>query len=221
MDKLLELLQDLVNEDPSGYTTAFTHPDPLDPNDGVRQRTQARAGDYPYDMPTSYGKELGQDSSGASYQMGGYNGPLVPMNKDADDETPKDPWNLAQESIEEMLSGGDEDTYEPGPQANDAARLGYGNHGRLGDGVDPFQLDLDALRNDFRQSFTDTLPQAQKLGRKGLFALLVQLDPDYSAELFAPDEDSEMMDTYTGWGRHVYAPGAEFDSGTQYEEEEE
>ncbi len=196
----------------SGLSAAFTHPDPIDPNDELRQRTQARSDNYPYDMPVSYGHGLSVDDGGAAYQDGFENEPPVPRRKRPEDDVPKDVWEMLESAL---------DVYEPGPQADDAARLGYGNHGRMGDGLNPAELDMDALRNDFRTSFLDTLPRAQSLGRKGLFALLVDLDPEYSAELFAPDDDSEMADTYSAWGRHVYAPGAEFDSGTEYEEDPE
>lgn len=195
-----------LTEDPSGYTTAFTRPDPLDPNDRKRQQTQARASDYPYDMPVSYGRPVGTDSDGAAYQMSPGSDPPVPRSRKPSDWRPKDPWNLANEMAEGTL-----DPYEPGPQAPDAPRLGYGNHGRMGDGIDPQELDMDALRSDFRDSFVASLPVVQGMGRQGLFALLMDLDPEYSAELFAPDDDSEMLDTYCDWGRHVYAPDAEND----------
>lgn len=192
-----------LSEDAAGI---YTHPDSMDPNDRLRQRTQARAGEYPYDMPTSYGQPIGTDSGGAAYQKPPTTEPPVPRSRKASDWKPKDPWNLAKEMAEGTL-----DPYEPGPQADDALRLGYGNHGRMGDGVDPQELDMDALRNDFRDSFITSLPVVQGMGSKGLFALLMDLDPEYSAELFAPDDDGEMLDVYNHWGRHVYAPGAEED----------
>lgn len=98
------------------------------------------------------------------------------------------------------------ETYEPGPQASDAAFFGYGDRGRLGDGVDPHELDMDAARSDFRDSFLDTLPQTQSMDAKDLFTLLAQLDPDFAAELFAPDDDSEMSDIYVDWGQRNAGP---------------
>ena len=278
----------------SGYTAAFTHPDPIDPNDRKRQQTQARAGDYPYDMPVMYGAPVGTDNGGAAYQRPGSDAPPVPRNKKASSVQPMSVWNQLEAAVadddeeqyggevlgnsrssfvhyinsrfpralnsapfrlgddlkwtaddgelyvqvpsqkksifkragtedyvwdghewfilDEGLSSPETNNYEPGPQAPDSAPLGYGNHGCMGeDGMDPLDLDMDALRQEFRDSFIETLPHAQNLGRKGLFALLVQLDPEYSAELFAPDDDSEMMDMYADWGQRVYAPGAEED----------
>jgi len=191
----------------SGYTVAFTHPDPLDPNDVQRQKTQPRNNDYPYDRPTSYGAPIGTDSGGAAYQRGSDRTPPNPQKRSASSRIPYGQRGVAWEQLESLL-----DPYSPGDQADDAPRLGYGNQGRMGeDGLDPHELDLDALRNDFKNSFTDTLPVARRLGSKGLFGLLVQLDPEYSAELFAPESDDEMGDLYSDWGARVYAPGAEDD----------
>ena len=111
--------------------------------------------------------------------------------------------NSIWEAIESVL---DEPDHDP-----DALNLGQGAMGSMGPGIDAIELDIDALRQDFRNSFMDTLPKAQSLGKKGLFSLLVDLDPEYSAELFAPDDDAEMDSIYQDWGQHVYAPGAEED----------
>lgn len=191
----------------SGYTAAFTHPDPLDPNDVQRQKTQPRDTDYPYDRPVSYGAPIGTDSGGAAYQRSPDGTPPKPQHRKSNSKIPYGQRGRAWEQLESLL-----DPYSPGDQADDALHLGYGNQGRMGeDGIDAHELDLDALRTDFRDVFIDTLPVAQKLGSKGLFGLLIQLDPEYSAELFAPDEDDEMSDLYTDWGERVYAPGAEDD----------
>lgn len=191
-----------ITEGPSGYQNAFGHPEPMDPNDRIRQRTQSRATDFPYDMPVTHGRPMGTGMDGAEFQREPDHTPPVPRNLKASDMAQHSVW----EQLGSMLS-----PYEPGEQAADAPRLGYGNHGRMGDGLDPFDLEIDALRQDFKTSFMDTRPQAQSLGRKGLFSLLVQLDPDYSAELFAPDDDDEMGSIYDDWGTHVFAPGAEQD----------
>ncbi len=189
----------------SGYNvTGFNDLDPMDPNDRVRQKTQSRPDEFPYDRPVTYGRPRGIGTDGSEYVREPSSSPPVPQHRRPEDEVPKSVW----EELEESLSLG---TYEPGPNAPDALALGYGNRGRMGDGVDPYELELDVLRQQFKDSFVDTLPQAQDLGRSGLFHLLVQLDPDYSAELFGPDDDDEAFDIYTDWGQHVYAPGAEED----------
>lgn len=189
-----------LREDPSGYTTSATRPDPLDPNDRKRQQTQARAGDYPYDMPTSYGQPQGVDSGGAAYQLPPTTRPPNPEKQGAKSWQPKDPWNLANEALGRLGN------YEPGSQADDAAALGYGNHDLMGDGLSPEELDMDALRHEFRTSFEESLPVAREMGRHDLFTLLVDLDPEYSADLFAPDDDSEMLHLYTDWGRRLGIP---------------
>lgn len=186
-----------LREDPSGYTVSATKPDPLDPNDRKRQQTQARSGDYPYDMPTSYGQPQGVDSGGASYQLQPTTRPPTPEKQKASSWQPKDPWNLASEGLGRLAP------YEPGPQASNAAGLGYGSHGLMGDGVSPDELDIDALRQEFRDSFERSLPVAQEMGRSDLFALLMDLDPEYSVELFAPSDDSEMFDLYKEWGHYT------------------
>ncbi len=183
----------------SDLMSVFSRPDPMDPNDRKRQQTQARSGDYPYDMPVMYGRDVGVDDNGSSYQFADSpNPPPTPRNKKASDEVPKDPWTLASESLGfPSVSSDDIDG--------------------MGDGFDPVELDIDALRQEFRDSFMGTLPKAIAMGSIGLFKLLTQVDPDFSAELFAPDEDDEMGSIYKQWGSTVYAPGAEYDSGTEYD----
>lgn len=188
---------------PSGYNRAQTQIEPMDPNDRVRQKTQSRAGDYPYDKPVMYGQGLRVDpNTQAANPAFSTARPPVPRNKRPEDVPVQNAWNLAREAL---------DTYEPGPNAPDAGRLGYGSHGRMGDGLDPLSMELDDLKQDFRNSFVQTLPVALSLPSRDLFSLLMDLDPEYTADLFAPEDDSEMQDTYTDWADKVYAPGAEED----------
>lgn len=196
---------------PSGYTTAFTRPDPLDPNDRQKQKTFGRAKDYPYDEPLSYGAPIGTDLQGGAYQRTPDVTPPVPRNKKPSDVIPYGQHGNAWEQLENALA-----PYEPGSQSDDAAFLGYGDRGSMGEGgSDTEELNIDALRQDFKDMFVQTLPQAQSRGSKGLFAILVQLDPEYSAELFAPEDDDLMSSIYQDWGQHCYAPGAEFDEEDQ------
>lgn len=71
------------------YTAAFTHPDPLDPNDRVRQKTHSRSKEFPYDRPVRYGEPESQAMDGSKYQDGGYGGQLTPwfMPGDEGDES--------------------------------------------------------------------------------------------------------------------------------------
>ena len=188
---------------PSGYTTAFTRPDPLDPNDRQRQQTQARSPDFPYDRPVSYGRAVGTDMDGAAYQSGVKSAPPVPRKLRASDWKPKDPWNLAYEALT--------DPYEPGEQADDALALGYGSHGRMGEDDDD-DVDMD----DLRKSFRSCIP-TDELG--GAFATLLAI-------LSAFSDDGEGRDSDDGAGlgilsggdgdddSHVFAPGAEDDPET-------
>jgi hypothetical protein len=75
-----------------GYTAAFTHPDPLDPNDVARQRTQPRSKNFPYDRDTSYGSAVVPDSGGAARQVS-YGGQLTPWFM------PDDDGDIEQEAI--------------------------------------------------------------------------------------------------------------------------
>ncbi len=99
------------------------------------------------------------------------------------------------EQIEEVL-----DYTEMGPQAASAAPLGYGNHGRMGeDGLDALELEMDALKTDFRQSYEDARPSTDSMRSTDLFGLLMQLDPEFGAETFAPEDEEEMRGIYGLW----------------------
>lgn len=185
---------------PSGYTAAFTHPDPLDPNDAQRQRTQARPVSYPYDQPVSYGRAVGTDSGGAAYQSGARSAPPVPRNLKASDWEPKDPWDLANEMAEGMT-----DPYCPGPQADDAARLGYGSHGRMGEDD---EVDMDDLRKTFRSCIPASELGPVVLDLLALLASQGEEDDDSDA-----DGDDGIL-SRGGRGKHVFAPGAEWDPET-------
>lgn len=187
----------------SGYSAAFTHPDPLDPNDRVRQKTQARPGDFPYDGPTLYGGPIGTDMGGAAYQRAPDHTPPRPRHKRASDEMPYGEYGVAWEQLESLL-----DPYSPGDQADDALSLGYGSHGRMGeeegelDGWTPHdEVDLDALQTLLRSLVPLDRPTRPESG------LVVMLMPSE----IVPADDPECDDLYSSEGPHVYAPGAEDD----------
>ena len=97
-------LKDYVNEaGGSGYSAAFTHPDPLDPNDSLRQRTQSRQGNFPYDSPVSYGGPIGTDMGGAAYQRAPDHTPPKPRNRKADSDMPYGEYGVAWEQVTAML----------------------------------------------------------------------------------------------------------------------
>lgn len=179
-----------LREDPSGYTTAFTHPDPLDPNDVIRQKTQSRAADYPYDKPTSYGASSHAGMDGDERQDGaGHGGP--PLGREDRPDMPLSVWDRMSDSIDRSAIGSG---YESEVQ------LGLGNHGRMGeDGMDAIELELDAIRRDFLDSYRDATPVTDEMDSPSLFVLLTQLDPDFSAETFAPEDENEMRDIYSCW----------------------
>ncbi len=179
----------------SGYSAAFTHPDPLDPNDRVRQKTQARADSYPYDSPVSYGAPVGTDMGGAAYQRAPDQSPPVPRSKKASDQMPYGEYGVAWEQLESML-----DPYSPGDQADDAISLGYGQHGRMGED----EVDIDALRSLFQRM--SPAPSGIRPKPRGLMAVL--MPPP--TELVDPD-DRCGDDLYSDWGHRIYAPGAEDD----------
>lgn len=189
----------------AGYS-AFIPAGHLEPNDVVRQQTQARSGEFPYDQPVSYGTSVGSSIDGVSYQMKGPTHPPIPQQTDPSDIEARTPWDIASEGT--CLSF---DLYQPGPQAPDSFRLGYGDRGLMGDGLTSAELELDYLRNDFRNSFVASLPILRHMDRHDLFSLLNEPDPEYSETVFCPDDGSEVFDIYNSSGRHVYAPGAEDD----------
>lgn len=177
----------------SGYSAAFTHPDPLDPNDRVRQKTQARQGDFPYDGPTLYGGPVGTDMGGAAYQRAPDHTPPKPRHAKASDEIPYGEYGVAWEQLESLL-----DPYSPGDQADDALALGYGSHGRMGEDDDG--LDPDGLRDLLMSLALPVRPSRPGPG------LVVMLMPE-----IVPADDPERDDLYSSEGPHVYAPGAEDD----------
>jgi len=185
---------------PSGYTTAFTRPDPLDPNDRKRQQTQARPADFPYDQPVSYGKAVGTDMGGAAYQSGARSAPPVPKKLRPSDWQPKDPWNLTSEVAEDVSA-----PYGPGDQADDAMALGYGSHGRMGEDD---EVDMDDLNHTFRSMFDGpvvAVPLSQ------LLSIVLGAESDdgsddgCAGDILTADDDGE---------DHVFAPGAEDDPET-------
>lgn len=269
----------VIREMPGSYTTAFTHPDGLDPNDAQRQRTQARAGSYPYDMPVSYGKATAAGDDGSKYQVGGGNGPPPgeeedrpdrPLsvwdrmsdltdawdrmeaeanarrsrrNFDLDDSPefspPKNPFlpgvsdpgekprgrlmGRNWDAIDRMLvpdldevdgegEGDREVSLRPvsiGITGNNAFSYGYGANGLGADvgvcedltvgGLDPFEVEMDALKRDFRDSYRSTRSEVGKMKAPQLVALLMDLDPEYAAERLAPEEDADAADIYDCW----------------------
>lgn len=174
---------------PSGYTTAFTHPDPLDPNDAQRQRTQTRSpGDggkgtghqaYPYDQPVSYGKDVGAGMDGGSYQVDGGNHP--PPGEEHDPDQPLSVWDR----LSDMSDGLDRRVGKPvevGMQGYDADELGYGAHGLKGESWD---LEIGDLYECFRTSYRQPPPR-----RSSLRSLLEGL------ERTTTEEDYDSDDTY-------------------------
>lgn len=184
---------------PSGWTTAFTRPDPLDPNDRVRQKTQSRADDYPYDRPTSYGASSHAGMDGSERQDGASSGP--PLARQHRVPRPMSVWDRISDSLDRLEGL---PAMGNGPEGPLSAPLGYGNHGRMGEGgIDAIELEMDALRQEFRASYEAAMPVTDEMDSPGLFKLLMQLDPDFASETFAPEEQDEMRDIYAGWAERV------------------
>jgi hypothetical protein len=180
----------------SGYSAAFTHPDGMDPNDRVRQKTQARQGDFPYDGPTLYGGPVGTDMGGAAYQRVPDHTPPKPQHKKASDGMPYGEYGVAWEQLESLL-----DPYSPGDQADDALSLGYGSHGRMGE-EDGEETDIDALQGLLRS--LAPIDRSVAGPKSGLVAMLIPPE-------IVPLGDGDGDDLFSDWGERVYAPGAEDD----------
>lgn len=185
-----------------GGSTAFIHPEPLDPNDRVRQKSQARSDSYPYDRPVSYGAPVGTDTGGAAYQRPSDTTPPRPRNRKASDAIPYGQRGRAWEQLESML-----DPYSPGDQADDALALGYGDRGRLGEFDMPSDFDPECPCDG-----PSSLPMVFIHRRSsapvstGLVALLGMDQDDREMSDYDPSDLSS-----PDWGHHVYAPGAEED----------
>lgn len=204
------MLEALVTEDPGSWTTAFTHPDPMDPNDRVRQKTQSRAGSYPYDMPVMYGRSSHASMDGDERQDGADDGPPLGHEDDPEDVRPMSVWDRMSDVSDSIVREGSMDPVEIGPMGYNADALGYGNHGRMGeDGMDAMELEMDALRKDFRDSYETARCETDRMDAPKLFALLTQLDPDFSAETFAPEDEDEMRGIYSLWADRMSGPDEE------------
>lgn len=171
---------------PSGYSTAFSHPDPMDPNDVQRQRTQSAAPEYPYDRPTSYGKATGTDMDGGSYQIDGGDGP--PPGEEQDPDRPMSVWDRLSDSM-------DLEPVEIGPQGRGADELGYGSHGLRGETLVIASDEDDLL--DLKAAFVDMLcPDDEPEAPAGdLVSLLMAQELDTDAD----GEDPGSDDMYDQW----------------------
>lgn len=200
MRSLLELMMGEDSGGPSGYTTAFTHPDPMDPNDRVRQRTQARRSDFPYDRPVMYGRSTHASFDGDERQDGADDGP--PLARQSRPDRPLSVWDRLSDISDAVVRGPIGSGYE--------SELGSGIHGRMGeDGMDAAELEMDALRRDFRDSYEAALPTTDGMASPDLFVLLTRLDPDFSAETFAPEDEDEMRGIYSLWADRMSGPSEE------------
>jgi hypothetical protein len=166
----------------------------MDQNDRVRQKTQSRAGSFPYDSPTSYGGPIGTDLGGAAYQRVPDHTPPKPRNRKASDVMPYGEYGVAWEQLESLL-----DPYSSGDQADDAFGLGYGEHGRMGEDD---EVDIAGL-HDLLRSIAP-LDRPERPAETGLVVML--MPPE-----ILPADDGDGDDLYSDWGEHVYAPGAEDD----------
>lgn len=195
-------LWEMMGEDsggPSGYTTAFTHPDPMDPNDRVRQKTQSRAPSYPYDRPVMYGRSTHASFDGDERQDGADDGP--PLARQSKPDRPMSVWDRMSDITDGLERSAIGSGYES------EVDLGLGNHGRMGEnGMDPFEMELDSLRQDFRNSYQNAEPVTSKMDSPTLFVLLTKLDPDFSAETFAPEDEDEMRGIYSHWADRMSGP---------------
>ena len=173
------------------WNQSFVRPEPMDPNDRLRQKTQSRGGVYPYDKPVSYGAPRGRGMGGDEREMNPSDGP--PLARQHKTPRPQSVWDRISDSL---------DRIEIGPQAASATPLGYGNHGRMGeqeDGMDAMELETDSLKIDFRNSYDDACSTTDQMDSSDLFGLLTQLDPDFAAETFAPEDEEEMQSIYSTW----------------------
>lgn len=73
-------------------------------------------------------------------------------------------------------------------------------------GVDAVGLELDAVKRDFRDALFGTVSPPNPTDTRSLYALLHHVDPDYATDLFAPEDDSEMMGIYMDWADRVAGP---------------
>ena len=197
MKSLLEIMGEAGETGgPSGYTSTFTRPEPMDPNDRLRQKTQSRGDVYPYDKPTSYGASTHASFDGDERQDGADKGP--PLGRQYRPGRPLSVWDRLSDSIVRIGSMGS----AIGSGYESEVQLGLGNHGRMGEedeGMDAIDLEIDALQQDFRASYEEALETTYEMDSSSLFTLLTRLDPEFSAETFAPEDEDEMRGIYSLW----------------------
>ena len=201
MRSLWEMLgEDSGGGGAAGYTTAFTHPDPMDPNDRVRQKTQSRASNYPYDMPVMYGRSTHASFDGDERQDGADDGPPPPP-RNSGPPRPMTVWDR----MSDITDGIERSAIGSGYESE--VDLGLGYHGRMGEeGMDPFELEMDSLRQDFRNSYQNAAQVTDRMSSPSLFVLLTKLDPEFSAETFAPEDEDEMRGVYSQWADRMSGP---------------
>lgn len=84
---------------PTNWLTTFARPEDVSKNDRIRQKTQSRSNNFPYDRQTSYGKPLGTSNDGSSYERQQTTTPPKPKNKKAKDVIPYGQYGRAFENL--------------------------------------------------------------------------------------------------------------------------
>jgi len=125
--ELRRSLTALLNEGPGTAGIPFDHGDPMDPNDRVRQKTQSRAGNYPYDTPVMYGRSTNTDANGSSYMDGADQGPPLGREAEPDQQQPMTVWDRMSDMTDHLDP--DLANVEIGPTGQNAASYGYGRNG--------------------------------------------------------------------------------------------
>lgn len=69
--------------------------------------------------------------------------------------------------------------------------------------MDAMELEMDSLKRDFRDSYESARGETDRMDSPKLFVLLTRLDPDFSAETFAPEDEDEMRSIYDIWARRM------------------
>lgn len=137
---------------PGAYSATHTRPDPMDPNDRVRQQTHSRSGTFPYDRPVSYGADRVPDPGGAAREVS-YGGQLTPWFM------PDDDGDIEQEAIGTPINFRQSD----GGGGSGAVPLAGQSRGWAGSNKDNLDIDThwDVFGEDSFRQIRDDLRDLQ------------------------------------------------------------
>lgn len=91
----------------------------------------------------------------------------------------------------------DDDDIERAGRKHESAWDGLAD-GMGAGGMDLWELEMDSAKQDFRSLFDETIDDEPT--SEDLMTIMIDVDPEYVASNFSPEDDDEMMSHYLRWG---------------------